>query len=266
MPSTTRVRRSSGRLSTRSSNPSFYARDRYRPGRSPLRGQCRVCRPGDEELRFLPPGFDRSLPARGGGERAGLPCAGRTESGGALHHRGCLCPLQYRDRHDGDGQQVGLPCDADAVLFPKGAPRADRGCGRTHLDPLRAGELGAEQRGGEAERHDLHDPDGGGVPDPEPLARGGGGLLRALKPPAPGVFPCVKERPRIPVPARGPVPRRGPPPAVQAREHVDPPPPGSRAVQPHDPRGEHPPRAPAPERVAHRPFLTGPGPDRREEP
>ena len=77
-------------------------------------------------------------------------------------------------------------CHAMRMPFysPKELRERIQGCGRAYLDPLRAGELGAQQRGGEAQRYDLHDPDRGGVPDPQSLACGRCCLLRTLKPAA----------------------------------------------------------------------------------
>ena len=94
-----------------------------------------------------------------------------------LHHRRCVCPEQHRHCHDRPREQIRLPLDADAVLFAKRTPRTDKGCGRAHLDPVRARELGAQQRGGQAQRYDLHHSDVGRIPDPQPVARGRGCLL-----------------------------------------------------------------------------------------
>ena len=99
-------------------------------------------------------------------------------------------------------------------------------------------------------------------PDPQPLACGRRRLLRACEPPAPHLYPRLAGGYGIPVPAHRPVPRCGPPPGVQAGEHDDPHPPCPRQGEPHYPRGKHPARPAAQERVAYRPLAARPGSDR----
>ncbi len=117
----------------------------------------------------------------------------------------------------------------------------------------------------EVKRSDLHDPDHGGVPDPQPLARGRRRLLRARGFAPAGLPPCFANGHGIPVPSSRPIPRCHPSPAVQAGEHHGPSPPGPWPGSPDHPRGEHPPRPFAPERVAHRPLPARPGQDGGQE-
>ncbi len=149
-------------------------------------GNVGFCCPGDEEFRVLPARAHRPLPARQGGKRPGIACAGRAAAAETCTIEDVFARSNIVIATTGTVSKS--VCHAMRMPFYSPKELRERVKDADGRISILFGRENWGLNNEEVKRSDMicTIPTHGDVPDPQPLARGRGGLLRTLEPAAAG--------------------------------------------------------------------------------